>query len=161
MESYVLGTANILSLTILVALGYPLVFAVCCGDRFHRYLIVGLLGLNALVAGIKQLSLRALDGTLARRPAGARACDLFCMGGPVGGQAGFPSGHMATVAMFTTALWMHTGDSNIFWLGVVWVAGMGWSRWIKQCHTREQIVAGAILGAGSGLLVAMVARAKG
>jgi membrane-associated phospholipid phosphatase len=149
--------ADAVSLTILAAFGYPVLLAIR-GVRFYQYLTVGLLGLNVLVAGVKQLTHRLLTTDVVRRPTGAHGCDLFCIGGPVGGAAGVPSGHMATVSMFVFAVWMKTGRSDLFWWGVLWIAAMAWSRWAKQCHTLIQIGAGTALGAGSGIVLFLALR---
>ena len=111
-------------------------------DKFYLKLIVGLAGANIGVEGIKRIF--GSDGIFGR-PEGARGCDLFCAGGDVAGNPGFPSGHMVNVSMFVAALWTHTGSPYVGIVGVPWIAAMGWSRWTKRCHNWQQILAGAAM----------------
>ncbi len=87
------------------------------------------------------------------RPAGAAGCDLFCMGGPVGGQPGFPSGHMTTVTFWVVATWLRSHDRHILWFGVPWIAAMAWARAVKNCHNWQQIVGGILFGGVVGFAV--------
>lgn len=80
------------------------------------------------------------------RPPNAEKCDLFCQEGRVGGQPAFPSGHMATTTTFVVLLWLHFRRTYILWLGIPWIGAMAWSRWSKQCHSIDQIIAGVITG---------------
>jgi membrane-associated phospholipid phosphatase len=103
-----------------------------------------------LLMNVAVAVLKPIFGTtgLFARPAGASGCDLFCIGGPVGGQPGFPSGHMATVTFWVVAL----RDRRILWWGIPWIAAMAWARVAKQCHNWQQIVGGIIVGGAAGYL---------
>ncbi len=136
--------ADIVSFTSIFAGLLPLLQYIVTRDIFFMQLLGGILITNTLVEVTKQLV--GSQGWRAR-PAGASGCDLFCMGGPVGGAPGFPSGHMSAVTMYSTAVWLHTRTPWIGWSGVAWVGAMAWSRWVKHCHTPLQIIAGAGVGA--------------
>ncbi len=136
--------ANAVSLTILVAIFGPLAAYFYTWNTTYLLMTLEKLMLNAVVVVLKHLF-----GTrgIAARPAAATACDLFCVGPPVGGKEGMPSGHMATATFFVSAMYSHT-ENNIWVLvvGIPWIVAMAWSRWFKSCHNVWQLVAGALLG---------------
>ena len=143
--------ADWISISFLTALVLPMGIWIYSRDTWYLKLVVGVLGANALVVGIKTLfGSHSFFG----RPAGARGCDILCRGGAVGGVPGFPSGHMTTAAVVVSALWWHTHDIRVLWIGGPWVAAMAWARWAKQCHNWQQIIAGAALGTTLGWLLA-------
>ena len=123
----------------------PVILYIQTDDLFYLKLVFGLVAANAAVEAVKPLFGRS---GFYGRPAGANACDAFCMGGSVGGRPGFPSGHMTNVSMLVAALWWHTQSPIVLWVGVPWVAAMAWARHAKRCHNWQQIVAGV----GTGLL---------
>ena len=122
-------------------------------DIWWIWLFGGLVVTNILVWGLK-----LLFGTNPpfARPTGASGCDAFCLKGPVGGEPGFPSGHMTFSSMFVTALWLRYHNPLILWIGIPWLLAMGWSRWAKRCHNIEQIVAGTLTGAISAAALVQV-----
>ena len=80
------------------------------------------------------------------RPPHATKCDRWCRGGPVGGNPGFPSGHMASVAVFVTLLYFHFPSPLMAFAAIAWLLAMAWSRYVKQCHTPVQIAGGTVYG---------------
>ncbi len=151
--------ADTISLTVLGALGGPVIAAAVTGETAWLWLFAGLLGANATVAGLKRL----LGGGAwpFGRPDGARGCGALCDGGGVAGAPGFPSGHTATVAMLVTvaALW-YQDEWMVAAFGLVWLAAVAWSRWAKRCHSGIQIMAGALFGALCGFAFAHFVRPK-
>jgi membrane-associated phospholipid phosphatase len=91
------------------------------------------------------------------RPKGAKDCNLFCEGGAVGGQPGFPSGHMGSLAVFVGLLYDAFPSPAVFLGSLLWLVLMAYSRYAKHCHTFTQIVAGTCYG----LAVALVIRITG
>lgn len=118
--------------------------------RQNLYLFATLLVANVAVAITKiffgNTSWRA-------RPAAASGCDLLCIGGPAGGQPGFPSGHMTSVTFWVVATWLRTHDRRVLWWGVPWIAAMAWARAAKSCHNWQQIVGGMVFGGAIGVVV--------
>ncbi len=141
MQSQIL--ANLISLS---ALFVPIVGAAW----FSSWrLLAGLIGANAGVALIKQL----LGGSGPwGRPVGARGCGALCEGGGAAGEPGFPSGHMTTVTMFVTVMWLWISEWWVLAAGGVWATAVAWSRCVKRCHSVVQIVGGATFGIGCGFL---------
>jgi membrane-associated phospholipid phosphatase len=133
--------ADVISLS---ALFVPVAGAVWTGSWA---LLIGLIGANAAVAGLKRL----IGGSgVWGRPVGAHGCGALCDGGAVSGEPGFPSGHMTSVAMFATVMWSW---SSIDWrIMAAWVLAVAWSRWVKRCHSVLQILGGAAFGVGCGVL---------
>ena len=80
------------------------------------------------------------------RPMDASGCDMFCTGPPVGGRPGFPSGHMATTAVFATSIALLFPTPIVITGAVALVTAMGWSRYVKKCHTLTQILGGTLYG---------------
>ena len=150
------AVANAISVSFLAALLLPLFAYTQTADVFYLYLPTGILVANVVVDGTK----RVLGSTsVFGRPVGATGCDLFCIGGPVGGQPGFPSGHVTTATMFVAATWLHTRAIWILVVGIPWVATMAWARWYKHCHNIPQIVGGVVAGCiGAALMMSIVSR---
>ena len=146
------SAANAVSLTFTLGVLLPAVFFLGSQDFYYIALLVGVIGANVLVMGVKPL-VAALsseaDWTL--RPAGARNCDALCDGGASGGRPGFPSGHVTTATMCVAGLWLRGRDPWALWLGVPWIAAMGWARWAKQCHNWPQITGGVVFGGACAL----------
>jgi membrane-associated phospholipid phosphatase len=134
-------TANAISLS---ALFVPVVGAVWCSSW---NLLIALVGANVAVAGLKRL----IGGAgIWGRPTGAHGCGAMCDGGAVGGEPGFPSGHMTTVSMFATVMLSQTA---VDWrLLTAWALAVAWSRWVKRCHSVFQIIGGTVFGVGCGVL---------
>ena len=91
-----------------------------------------------------------------KRPEEASDCDLFCMNGPVGGQPGFPSGHMAMTTGIVTFFYHFFPNSYSLSAGLLYIVAMAYSRYTKHCHTPTQILAGTFYGflcASSAILI--------
>ncbi len=101
------------------------------GDAWGGRLFGTVMATNLAVAGLKQIFGSA--GVFGR-PAGAAGCDALCRGGAVGGQPGFPSGHVATATVLVSAMWFHTKDTRVLVVGLPWITAMAWSRWAKHRH---------------------------
>jgi membrane-associated phospholipid phosphatase len=80
------------------------------------------------------------------RPDEASDCDLLCINGPVGGQPGFPSGHMTMTTVIASFLFYFFPTAYSFCIGLTYIAAMAYSRFTKSCHTPLQILAGTFYG---------------
>jgi membrane-associated phospholipid phosphatase len=81
-----------------------------------------------------------------KRPEDASDCDLLCMNGPVGGQPGFPSGHMAMTTAIVTFFYHFNPSPYSLSAGILYIVAMAYSRYTKHCHTPAQILAGTFYG---------------
>ena len=146
-----MNAANTISLSVLVGLFGPLLAYFYTWNNTFLLMTLEKLALNVVVIILKYLF--GTDGIFGR-PAGAKACDLFCIGPPVGGKEGMPSGHMTTATFFVSAMYTHfNGNVWVLVIGIPWVLAMAWSRWTKKCHNIWQLIAGAILGVFAAWLV--------
>ena len=82
------------------------------------------------------------------RPSDACDCSIFNDGGHVGGNPGFPSGHVAMAAYFSYIMVFKYFDNTYYNLGLATLFPIiiGMSRYYKRCHNIYQIIAGWILG---------------
>lgn len=96
----------------------------------------------------------------AARPSMATGCDFFSIKGNVGGQPGFPSGHMsitAYFAIFNILLIVNRNHGSKYWKtllilsNIVIIILMGWARHFKHCHNMIQILGGIITGTILGI----------
>ena len=89
------------------------------------------------------------------RPFDARDCSICNDGGPVGGNPGFPSGHVAMASYFAYIIMFKYFDNTYYNLGLatLYPIIIGMSRYYKHCHNIYQIIAGWILGIGVAYLI--------
>ena len=95
-----------------------------------------------------------------KRPEEASDCDLLCMNGSVGGQPGFPSGHMAMTTVIVTFLYYFFPSTYSLSAGILYIAAMAYSRYKKHCHTPTQILAGTLYGFLCASIVNLVSESK-
>ena len=105
--------------------------------------------------------------SFAKRPVGAKGCDLFSLGPDVSGKPGFPSGHMSStsfVCVYNIILLLKSNYvKNLFkpnylryiliFVNVLLIFLMGWARHFKKCHNIIQILGGIVLGGGLASLL--------
>jgi len=118
----------------------------CSGRRGRLAAVKGLLAIgmtSGLVNGpLKRIARR-------RRPSGLLAIGLGRRSGRVPQTSSFPSGHTASAAAFAVA----AGSEQPLLLGalVPLAVGVGWSRIKGGRHFPTDVVAGATIGAATGL----------
>ena len=135
--------ADAVSLTTLLTYAIPL--ALTCYDTKYFIIFIAVVATNLSTEAIKPLF-------KSPRPALATKCDLFCVGGSIGGEPGFPSGHMSTTTVLVALLYVFFPFMYILIGGGIWLGAMAWSRYVKHCHTPTQILGGTAYG----LLIAFV-----
>jgi len=130
-------TADAVSLTLLATYIIPLILTYYNTQFFILFIAVI----------FTWLSVEAIKPFIhSPRPPHATKCDRWCIGGPVGGNPGFPSGHMASVAVLVTLLFFHFSNPFVLIGALLWILLMAWSRYEKQCHTLSQVVGGTAYG---------------
>jgi hypothetical protein len=139
---------NGISISFIGAFVIPVAVFVVKHDTYYLMLVAALFLANLLVVALKEYFGRQGDFA---RPAAASGCDALCIGGDVGGQPGFPSGHMTTVTLFVVGMWLHTRSAIVLWCGVPWMLAMAWARWVKSCHNWAQILGGIGVGTLCGV----------
>lgn len=143
--------ANAISMSFVAGVAVPTGLWLFTGSVWYVGLAVAVLAQAIAIEAIKPYLVRL--GSWTKRPTDARGCDMLCVGGPVGGAPGFPSGHMAAASLLVVALWFHTHRPIVLWIGVPWLLAMAWARWYKECHSLVQIAGGTALGTLVGWLM--------
>jgi membrane-associated phospholipid phosphatase len=111
-------------------------------NTIHIKSLIGLIGTVLFSESIKYY----LVGNKSKRPDGALNCNLLCNDGDQQGKPGMPSSHSATVAFFSGFYIQNTTNWVLQTLLVIYAILVMMSRYLKRCHTINQIVTGAILG---------------
>ena len=139
------------SVTMLVLLVYiiPLVLYFYTFNFIHLKAFLGGYGTIILSESLKYFVI----GKASPRPEGATNCNLWCNDGNQSGQPGMPSGHSANVSFFAGYYWQQTNNIIIRSLLVMYAGIIMLSRYLKKCHTINQIIAGTIFGLSSSVLV--------
>jgi membrane-associated phospholipid phosphatase len=80
-------------------------------------------------------------------------CNFLCDDGNQAGRPGMPSSHSAEVAFFSGFYYHQTTNPIIRSLLVIYAGLVMLSRYVKKCHTINQIGVGALLGTGLSWIV--------
>lgn len=131
---------DLISLTIIPLILSPLYFWYMSGyNPIHIIAFIGMILLGFTIEGIKKYILPNFT-----RPLGAKGCDLLCLSPDDNGMPGMPSGHCATVAFYGT----YYGISSPLYYIYEFLIAL--SRYMKHCHSLDQIIIGIGLGSGIG-----------
>ena len=122
----------------------PFVLYIFTGNYIHFKAFLGTAGTTIISEAIKYF----IIGKASPRPQGAKNCNLLCNDGNQSGQPGMPSGHSSEVAFFSGYYYQQTTNPFIRGALILYAGLIMVSRYIKRCHTINQIVVGALLGLG-------------
>lgn len=115
------------------------------------HLIGAIILLNIIVESIKIMTPTWAPSWFFR-PQNACNCNLFNMGGKVGGKPGFPSGHTASATFLWIVLHHYLSKKfpqyhNIIYYGLLlMVIAVMYARYMKECHNIPQLIGGLIAG---------------
>lgn len=133
---------DIISMSIGLLYIIPLILYYVTGNLIHFKGLLGLGSTAIITESIKYFLVKEKSP----RPKGARNCDLLCQDGNQEGRPGMPSTHSATVSFFSS-FYIQQTDNIFIKLGLVTYAVLVMlSRYLKRCHTINQIVVGSIIG---------------
>ena len=127
----------------------PIILFFNTRNYIHLKGFLGLIGTTVLSEFIKYNFI----GTVSPRPKGARDCNLFCNDGKQEGQPGMPSSHSAEAAFFAAFYFKQTTNPILQGSLVLYPVLVMISRYLKHCHTFNQVIAGAVLGLSSAWMV--------
>ena len=139
---------DIISLSIIGIYIIPIALYFRTNNPIHIKASFGALSSSIISEFIKRNIIEARSP----RPQGALNCNLLCNDGKQSGEPGMPSSHTASIVFFTTYYFDKVSP-------VMKIALIGYSimimlsRYLKRCHTINQIGGGALLGFLLGLLV--------
>jgi len=139
--------ANLASMSVILVYIIPVVLYMYQGNSREIYALMGACTTTLIGEGIKY----GIIGYNNVRPQGAYDCNSWCSDGKQGGQPGMPSGHAASVSFFTAYYFDKTDNAWIQLVLIMFAVVVISSRYIKQCHTIEQLIAGSLLGIGMGV----------
>ncbi len=127
----------------------PFLLYLYTGNQIHFRAFLGASGTTILSEGIKYWFIRDSSP----RPKGAKDCDLLCKDGNQEGQPGMPSSHSALVAYFAGFYYQQTNNILVRAFLILYAGLVMMSRYVKRCHTINQIIVGSILGLSLSWLV--------
>lgn len=137
-----MNISNALSISVIYLYILPFILYVFTGNQMHFRAFLGISGTTILSETLKYFFIR----NTSPRPKGARDCDLLCTDGNQEGKPGMPSSHSATVAFFSGFYIQQTDNILIKVLLIIYSGLVMLSRYIKRCHTLNQIIVGTLLG---------------
>jgi membrane-associated phospholipid phosphatase len=120
----------------------PPILYVITKNVIHVKAFLGLIGTTFISETLKYFFI----GKLSPRPEGAKDCNLLCNDGNQSGRPGMPSSHSAEAA-FILGFYYQQYDNRYIRLSlVIYTALVMLSRYLKKCHTINQVFVGAFLG---------------
>jgi membrane-associated phospholipid phosphatase len=120
----------------------PIVLYFITYDTFHLKALYGLIGTVITSEGLKKYIIKDISP----RPKDAINCNLLCNDGNQGGRPGMPSSHTATIVFFTSMYFNKIHNIYVRIILIIYTALMMLSRYLKRCHTINQIGGGLLLG---------------
>jgi len=133
---------NLISMSVGLLYVIPPVLYFITNNIIHFKAFLGLIGTTFISETLKYFFI----GQLSRRPEGAKDCNLLCNDGNQEGRPGMPSSHSAEAA-FILGFYYQQYDNRYIRLGlVIYTALVMLSRYLKKCHTINQVFVGAFLG---------------
>lgn len=133
---------NALSFSVIFLYLVPIVLAMYTHQLKHLLGFVGLYGTTAISEFLKYYVIQDRSP----RPRGATDCNLLCNDGNQEGRPGMPSSHSAEVAFFASYYWDQVEHPIARIALVAYAALVMASRYLKRCHTINQIGVGTLLG---------------
>ena len=127
----------------------PLILYIFTGNWIHGKAFLGAAGTTIISETIKYFFI----GDSSPRPTGAKNCNMLCNDGSQAGQPGMPSSHSAEAAFFSGYYYQQTTNPFIRSALILYAAAIMASRYIKRCHTINQIGVGALLGLSLSFIV--------
>jgi acid phosphatase family membrane protein YuiD len=137
-----MNTQDIISSSVIVLYIIPISLYYISGNIIHLKAFIGTAATPFISEFIKLFIIKDKSP----RPIGARNCNVLCNDGNQSGQPGMPSSHSAQVAFFTGFYYQNTNNITLRICLIIYSGLVMVSRYIKRCHTINQIVTGAFLG---------------
>jgi membrane-associated phospholipid phosphatase len=133
---------DIVSFSVLFLYVIPIVLFLYTKQTNQLKILFGLIGTTFLSETLKHHVFQESSP----RPTGAKNCNIWCDDGNQEGRPGMPSSHSAEVAFFSSVYYSQTTNPILRLLLIVYAAAVMLSRYLKRCHTLQQIGVGAALG---------------
>ena len=133
---------DIVSYSVVFLYAIPIILFLYTKEVLQLKILIGLFGTTFLSEFLKHQVIQESSP----RPKGATNCNIACNDGNQEGKPGMPSSHSAEVAFFSSIYYFQTKNPLLRFLLVMYAVVVMASRYIKRCHTLEQIGVGSLLG---------------
>jgi len=135
---------NLISMSVGLLYIIPLVLYAITKNVIHFKAFLGVIGTTFISETLKYFFI----GKLSTRPKGAKDCNLLCNDGNQAGRPGMPSSHSAEAAFILGFYYQQYDNRYIRLILVIYTGLVMLSRYLKKCHTINQVFVGAFLGLG-------------
>ena len=135
---------NLISMSVLLLYIIPVILYLITNNIIHFKAFLGVIGTTFISETLKYFFI----GKLSPRPEGAKDCNLLCNDGNQSGRPGMPSSHSAEAAFILGFYYQQYDNRYIRLILVIYTALVMLSRYLKKCHTINQVFAGTFLGLG-------------
>jgi len=135
---------NLISMSVGLLYIIPLVLYAITKNVIHFKAFLGVIGTTFISETLKYFFI----GKLSTRPKGAKDCNLLCNDENQAGRPGMPSSHSAEAAFILGFYYQQYDNRYIRLILVIYTALVMLSRYLKKCHTINQVFVGAFLGLG-------------
>lgn len=142
---------DLVSVSIVGYICFPFLKFIESKETLYLVLGISILVVDYSTKAIKYFTKNIHD--IFKRPLGAYDCDIFCRNKLREGDPGFPSGHVTTMAFFTTFVYLQTKNMPFTYFNIIWTLLVSLSRYKKKCHNEFQITAGIMYGCGCAFLL--------
>lgn len=137
-----MNISDLVSISVILLYIIPIVLYLITNNSIHITALLGVAGTTVLSETLKHQFIKEASP----RPIGASDCNLLCNDGNRSGKPGMPSSHSAQAAFFSGYYIQLTDNIFIKLILIVYAISIMISRYIKRCHSIEQIIVGGILG---------------
>ena len=139
--------SDLFSMSISLVYIIPISLFLITREKSHIISFIGVTIITILSESLKYF----IFGQNFKRPQGAKNCNYLCNDGNQAGRPGMPSSHSAEATFFASFYFSQTSNIYIRIGLILYAMGVMISRYIKKCHTVEQIVVGSLLGLSGSL----------
>jgi len=133
---------DLISASVLLLYIIPPVLYINTKNVIHFKAFLGVIGTTFISETLKYFYI----GDLSPRPEGAKNCNLLCNDGNQSGRPGMPSSHSAEAAFILGFYYQQYDNIYIKLILIIYTALIMISRYLKKCHTINQVFMGAFLG---------------
>jgi membrane-associated phospholipid phosphatase len=137
-----MNIVNLISMSVVLLYIILPVLYVITKNVIHIKALLGVIGTTFISETLKYFFI----GDLSPRPKGAKNCNLLCNDGNQAGRPGMPSSHSAEAAFILGFYYQQYDNIYIRLSLVIYTCLVMLSRYLKKCHTLNQVFAGAFLG---------------
>ena len=137
-----MNIVDLISASVLLLYIIPPVLYINTKNILHFKAFLGVIGTTIISETLKYFFI----GDLSPRPEGAKDCNLLCNDGNQAGRPGMPSSHSAEAAFILGFYYQQYDNIYIRLILVIYTALIMLSRYLKKCHTINQVFVGAFVG---------------